>query len=75
MLGWIRRAHAKRLRRLDLEVLWPTLKADAEEALEGRPADERLAYARIAFATHALTDPAWLSLGVAEIDRTIEALD
>jgi hypothetical protein len=67
--------HAKRLRRLDIEILWPAMKADADEALAERPEGERLAYARMAFEDHAVRDPAWLAIGMAEIDKTIAALE
>jgi hypothetical protein len=65
MLGWVWRLYAKRLRRLDVEVLWPELKAAAANIDE----------ARMAFEDHAIRDPAWLVLSMDEIDRIIAALE
>ena len=42
-----------RLRRIDMEILWPTCKAQAND----------LDHAKAAFAVHAYHDPAWLELG------------
>jgi hypothetical protein len=64
MLKWIWRWYAGRLRRLDMEILWPTCKAEAPD----------LDHARAAFAVHAFNDPAWLVLGEAAIVKAIDEL-
>jgi hypothetical protein len=52
-----------RLRRIDMEILWPTLRRKAPD----------LDHAKAGFAIHAFHDPAWLALGeddlIAFIDR------
>jgi hypothetical protein len=52
-----------RMRRIDLEILWPTCKTQARD----------LDHAKAVFAVHAFHDPAWLALGeddlIAFIDR------
>jgi hypothetical protein len=53
-----------RQRKLDLEVLWPQLRDNA-----GTPI-----HAKVAFAAHVLTEPAWLELGEEEIARVIDGL-
>ena len=54
-----------RVRRIDLDVLWPICKAGAND----------LDHAKAAFATHAFNDPAWQALGEAEIFRRIDELE
>jgi hypothetical protein len=49
-------------RRIDLEILWPSLKAQAPD----------LDHAKAGFAVHAFHDPAWLELGSEEIIRRID---
>ena len=53
----------RRLRRIDMQVLWP---ACVEKAPD-------LDHAKAAFAAHAFNDPAWLVLGLPEIMRQIDA--
>jgi hypothetical protein len=53
-----------RLRRLDLEILWPTCKREAPD----------LDHAKAAFAYHAFHDPAWLCLGDEMIVAVIDNL-
>jgi hypothetical protein len=48
-----------RQRRIDLQILWPSLRAQTSD----------LEHARRAFAAHALHEPAWLELGEETIDR------
>jgi hypothetical protein len=53
-----------RMRRLDLEILWPVCKREAPD----------LEHARAAFAVHAFNDPAWLCLGEDGLIAAIEGL-
>jgi len=62
------RLHHAYMRRLDLMILWPACKREAEE--RGRDLDT----ARAAFAMHAFRDPPWLALGHIEISRRIDRL-
>ena len=55
-------------RRFDVALLWPACKREAERR------GLSLNYARMAFAAHAASDPAWLALTDAEIRRRIDAL-
>jgi hypothetical protein len=54
-----------RQRNIDLEVLWPICKTGAND----------IEHAKAAFAYHACSDPAWQTLGEAEILRRIDALE
>jgi hypothetical protein len=60
ILSWWR----ARQRRVDLELLWPTCKQLAPD----------LDHARMAFAVHALQDPAWLTLGMDRLQEEIDRL-
>jgi hypothetical protein len=60
----IRELYYRRLRRLDMEILWPRLLQDAKN----------LDRAKAAFAVHAMRDPAWLILGEDAIVAFIESL-
>jgi hypothetical protein len=51
-------------RRIDLAILWPAMKEQAQD----------LDHARAGFAMHAFNDRAWLCLGEAEIIRRIDTL-
>jgi hypothetical protein len=53
-----------RRRKIDIEILWPCCKTQAED----------LDQARMAFACHAFYDPAWQSLGHNEIAKRIGEL-
>jgi hypothetical protein len=53
-----------RMRRIDLEILWPTCKEEAYD----------LDHAKAAFAVHAFNDPAWLELGRDELMARIDEL-
>jgi hypothetical protein len=53
------RAHQ---RRIDMQILWPTLKKEARD----------LDHAKAGFAVHAFNDPAWLELGE---DAIIDFID
>jgi hypothetical protein len=57
------RWHARQ-RRIDLEILWPQIKANARD----------LDHARRAFAFHAFNDSAWTCLGEGNIEKIIEEL-
>lgn len=61
LLGWWYR----RLRRIDLELLWPVCCQHAPD----------LDHAKAAFAYHAFHDKAWLFLGDLEIIHQIDALE
>jgi len=61
MIRWLRDLYYAKLRRLDLEILWPQCREHAAN----------LEQARAAFARHASSDPAWLILGVDQIDAII----
>jgi hypothetical protein len=58
--GWWR----ARVRRLDLEILWPLCLAGAIDR----------DYAKAAFTLHAMNEPAWLELGEAELLDFIDRL-
>jgi hypothetical protein len=60
--------HYAYLRKIDLVVLWPSLKQEA--AARGMGLDE----ARAVFYGHAHGDPPWRALGDAETRRRIERL-
>jgi hypothetical protein len=60
MMNWWR----ARLRRIDLEILWPTCKREAPD----------LDHAKAIFAVHAFNDPAWVSLGQARLIEMIDEL-
>lgn len=64
MIRWLRGLWYRRLRNIDLQVLWPAC------VKNGRDLD----HARAAFAAHAFHDPAWLVLGEGEIIRIIDGL-
>ncbi len=65
MVRWLRDRWYKRLRTIDMQILWPACK---ENALD-------LDHARAAFAVHAFNDLAWLRLGEDEIKKRIDALE
>ncbi len=63
-MTWIRQLWYRRLRRIDMEVLWPSCRRLAKD----------IDQARAAFACHAMHDPAWLSLGEDEVKAFIDEL-
>jgi hypothetical protein len=64
-MNWLKAKYwYPRLRRTDLQVLWPACRNLAHS----------LDAAKSAFAVHAYRDPAWLCLGEEEIYRQIEEL-
>lgn len=65
MIRWLLNFWHARQRSVDLDILWPTIKAQANS----------IDHARAAFAAHAFHDEAWLCLGETEIIRRIEALE
>ena len=65
MIRWIRGLWYARMRRLDLEILWPATRAWTISIHD----------ARAVFAGHALRDPAWLFLGKEEVWRIIDNLN
>jgi hypothetical protein len=64
MIRWLLGLYYARLRRIDLEILWPSCRDQAWS----------IDHARAAFAVHAFRDPAWLFLGHDEIANTIDRL-
>jgi hypothetical protein len=60
-------------RRIDLEILWPICKREAQNANYAGPAGP-LDHARAAFAVHAFNDPAWMCLGEEAIVEFIDKL-
>ena len=63
-LRWLRDWWHARQRALDVQLLWPGCRRHAPD----------INVARAIFATHALSDPAWLALGPEEMARRIAAL-
>jgi hypothetical protein len=63
-MNWIRNLWYARLRRIDLQVLWPTCVQQAASLTD----------AKAAFAAHVFNDPAWQVLGLQEIAKTIDGL-
>jgi len=63
-VNWLYGLWYARLRKIDLNVLWPACKQQA------RTIDD----AKAAFAVHAYHDRAWLFLGVDEVFRRIDRL-
>ena len=67
-ITWLWRAFMRhynaRRRAIDIDILWPTCVAFAQD----------LDHAKAAFAVHAFHDDAWLELGGHEIARSIDAL-
>ncbi len=68
MMKWLRGLWYARLRRIDLQILWPACKEQAART------ERQLDHAKAAFAHHAFHDKAWLFLGDAEIARRIDGL-
>ena len=65
MIRYLRARWHARLRRIDLDILWPSLRAQASD----------IALARDAFMMHCFCDPAWASLGEAGIIRFVNGLE
>jgi hypothetical protein len=65
MISWLLRWWRKRQRAIDLDILWPACREEADGDLD---------VAKAAFAVHAFHDPAWLELGETEIVRRIGEL-
>jgi hypothetical protein len=63
-MNWLLSIWYKRLRRIDLEILWPACK---DQAID-------LDYAKAAFCLHAMSDEAWLFLGEDEVLKFIGQL-
>ena len=63
-MRWLLGIWYKRLRKIDLEILWPSCRDLASD----------LDHARAAFAVHAFNDKAWVFLGEDEIARIIDSL-
>jgi hypothetical protein len=55
--------HARQ-RRIDMDILWPICRREAND----------LDHAKAAFAVHAFNDPAWLELGEDKLFKTIDRL-
>lgn len=65
MLRWIRDRWYRRLRRIDLEILWPSCKSEAPD----------LIHAKAVFALHCFNDRVWMRLGHDEVCRIINELE
>ena len=63
-MNWLRGIWYARLRRIDMQILWPSCKAQASD----------LNQAKAAFAVHCFHDRAWMFLGEGETYRIIDAL-
>ena len=63
-LAWLRQRWHARLRRIDVEILWPCIKRQTPN----------LPHARAAFALHVSRDPAWQDLEREALWTQIEAL-
>lgn len=63
-LNWLADIWHARQRSVDLDVLWPTCKAQAPDMYT----------AKLVFSMHAFQDEAWTCLGEAEIRRRIDEL-
>jgi hypothetical protein len=61
---WLNGLWCARLRKLDLQILWPQIRAGAND----------LDHAKAAFMHHCMIDHAWLILGEAEIARRVDKL-
>jgi hypothetical protein len=57
MIRWLLRPWRAHLRRIDLRILWPECKAQAQA--QGQAGIPALDLARAAFAAHAFHDPVW----------------
>jgi hypothetical protein len=64
MIRWLLGLYYARLRRLDLELLWPEIRERAAS----------ITHARMAFAVHVSRDPAWLFLGADKVDQIVWGL-
>jgi hypothetical protein len=65
MIRWLQGLWYARLRKIDMDVLWPTCAAQAHD----------LDHAKAAFAVHAFNDPAWQFLGEDATRRFIDDLE
>lgn len=63
-MRWLLNWWHRRQRDIDIRILWPVCKENAHD----------MDHAKLAFAYHALHDPAWLALGEDEIERQINLL-
>ncbi len=63
-MNWLRGLWYKRLRSIDLQILWPCCKEGASS----------LDHAKASFAVHAFNDRAWMFLGADEVTRRIDGL-
>ena len=63
-MRWLMNWWHQRQRAIDLRILWPVCKENAQD----------LDHARAAFAYHAFHDQAWVCLGDREIERRIGEL-
>lgn len=53
MIRWLQGLWYARLRKIDMQILWPSCVSQAHD----------LDHAKMAFAVHAFSDPAWMFLG------------
>lgn len=64
MFRWITERWYERMRRIDMEILWPACVRQAPD----------LEHAKAAFASHVFHDEAWLVLGHDQIVELIDTL-
>ena len=65
MIRFFRGLWYARQRRIDLEILWPTCKANARD----------LEIAKVVFCIHVAQDPAWLDVDADHVVALLEALE
>ena len=63
-MNWIRKWWYARMRRIDMQILWP-------ECIRQAPTLDK---AKAAFACHAFNDPAWMALGHDTVYSVIDSL-
>jgi hypothetical protein len=62
---WMADFYAQRMRRIDLDILWPVCKEESGGRLER---------ARMAFKMHTAIDPSWHRLGEDRINEIVDGL-
>lgn len=64
MLDWIFNWWRRRQRKVDMEILWPSIRSQSQN----------LSRAKLAFRMHINMDPAWQDLSDDEIENVMEKL-
>jgi hypothetical protein len=73
LIGWLLGLWRAYQRAIDLQLLWPVCKREALAQCDDP--DMALQWARVAFATHAMADPAWRCLSAVEVIDRIDRLE